>query len=89
MLVDLTSGAAGYLASEIARNKLVAMVFASSPPRAAMAGSYEPIFGTKPFTVGVPADPEPIVLHVTTASMAFNGPIEGKTAGLSIPEDVV
>jgi L-2-hydroxycarboxylate dehydrogenase (NAD+) len=83
-----SSGAIGYLASEIARNKLIGIVFASSPPRVAPAGSYEPIFGTNPLAIGIPADPDPIVLDMTTASMAFYGLIEAKTAGVRIPDDV-
>ncbi|MFH0725729.1 MAG: Ldh family oxidoreductase [Pseudomonadota bacterium] len=83
-----SSGAIGYVASEIARKNLVGMVFASSPPRVATAGSYEPIFGTNPLAIGIPAKPDPIVLDMTTASMAFYGLIEAKTAGESIPGDV-
>jgi L-2-hydroxycarboxylate dehydrogenase (NAD+) len=83
-----SSGAIGYLASEIARNNLVGIVVASSPPRVATAGSYEPIFGTNPLAIGIPAEPDPIVLDMTTASMAFYGLIEAKTAGNSIPGDV-
>jgi len=83
-----SSGAIGYVASEIAKQGLVGMVFASSPPRVATAGSYEPIFGTNPLAVGIPANPTPIVLDMTTASMAFYGLIEAKTAGKRIPDDV-
>jgi LDH2 family malate/lactate/ureidoglycolate dehydrogenase len=83
-----SSGAIGYVASEIARKNLVGLVVASSPPRVATAGSYEPIFGTNPLAIGIPANPDPIVLDMTTASMAFYGLIEAKTAGESIPGDV-
>lgn len=83
-----SSGAIGYVASEIARKNLVGLVVASSPPRVATAGSYEPIFGTNPLAIGIPAKPDPIVLDMTTASMAFYGLIEAKTAGESIPGDV-
>ncbi len=83
-----SSGAIGYLASEIARSDLIGIVFASSPPRVATAGSYQPIFGTNPLAIGIPADPEPIVLDMTTASMAFYGLVEAKTAGESIAADV-
>lgn len=83
-----SSGAIGYVASEIARNKLIGIVFASSPPRVATAGSYEPIFGTNPLTIGIPADPDPIVLDMTTASMAFYGLVEARTAGSRIPDDI-
>jgi L-2-hydroxycarboxylate dehydrogenase (NAD+) len=83
-----SSGAIGYLASEIARAGLVGLVFASSPPRVATAGSFQPIFGTNPLAVGIPAQPSPIVLDMSTAAMAFYGLIEAQTAGKSIPDDV-
>jgi len=83
-----SSGAIGYVASEIAKRELVGIVFASSPPRVATFGSYEPIFGTNPIAIGIPAKPSPIVLDMTTASMAFYGLIEAKTAGEKIPDDV-
>lgn len=83
-----SSGAIGYLASEIAGNKLIGIVFASSPPRVATAGSYEPIFGTNPLAIGIPASPDPIVLDMTTASMAFYGLVEARTAGVCIAGDV-
>ncbi len=83
-----SSGAIGYIASEITRRDFVGLVFSSSPPRVAAAGSYEPIFGTNPLAIGIPARPSPIVLDMTTAAMAFYGLVEAKTAGEAIPDDV-
>jgi L-2-hydroxycarboxylate dehydrogenase (NAD+) len=83
-----SSGAIGYVASEIARQGLVGLVLASSPPRVATAGSFQPIFGTNPLAVGIPARPDPIILDMSTAAMAFYGLIEAQTAGKNIPEDV-
>ena len=83
-----SSGAIGYVAAEIARQGLVGMVFASSPPRVATAGSFQPIFGTNPLAVGIPAMPDPIILDMSTAAMAFYGLVEAQTAGKPIPGDV-
>jgi L-2-hydroxycarboxylate dehydrogenase (NAD+) len=83
-----SSGAIGYAASEIAKHGMVGLVFASGPPRMATAGSYQPIFGTNPLAIGVPATPGPVILDMSTASMAFYGLIEAQTAGKSIPDDV-
>lgn len=83
-----SSGAIGYVAAEIARQGLVGMVFASSPPRVATAGSFQPIFGTNPLAVGIPAKPDPIILDMSTAAMAFYGLVEAQTAGKPIPGDV-
>ena len=70
-----SSGAIGYVASEIIRQDLVRLVFASSPPRVATAGSYEPIFGTNPLAIDrysrkIQFDCSE---HDHTASMAFYG----------------
>jgi len=83
-----SSGAIGYAASEIAGHGMVGLVFASGPPRMAAAGSYQPIFGTNPLAIGVPAMPGPVILDMATSSMAFYGLIEAQTAGKSIPDDV-
>jgi LDH2 family malate/lactate/ureidoglycolate dehydrogenase len=83
-----SSGAIGYVASQIAKQGLVGIVFASSPHSVATAGSYEPVFGTNPIAIGIPAKNNPVVLDMTTAAMAFYGLIEAKTAGEKIPNDV-
>lgn len=83
-----SSGAIGYVASEIAKRGLLGLVFASSPARVAATGSYQPIFGTNPLAIGIPAKQHPIVLDMSTAAMAFYGLVEAKTAGKEIPDDV-
>lgn len=83
-----SSGAIGYIASHIALQGMVGFVFASSPPRVAATGSYEPIFGTNPLAIGIPAKKGPVVLDMSTAAMAFYGLVEAKTAGCNIPDDV-
>ena len=83
-----SSGAIGYVASEIARQGMLGLVFASSPPRVAATGSYQPIFGTNPLAIGIPARPDPIILDMSTAAMTFFGLIEAQTAGEKIPGDV-
>ncbi len=81
-----STGAIGYYASEIAKQGLIGFAFAGSPPTVAPYGSNEAVYGTNPLAVGVPAEPEPIVLDMATAAMAYYGLIEAKTAGKSIPE---
>lgn len=81
-----STGAIGYYANEIARQGLIGFVFAGSTPTVAAHGSYERIFGTNPIAIGVPAEPEPIVLDMATAAIAWFGLIEAKTAGRQISE---
>lgn len=83
-----STGAIGYYAAHIAKQNLIGFAFAGSPPTVAPHGSSEAVYGTNPLTIGVPADPEPIVLDMATAAMAYYGLIEAKTAGKSIPENL-
>ena len=85
---NTSSGAIGYLASEIAKKKMIGFVFASSPERVAAYGSYEPVFGTNPVAVGIPASPDNIVFDMSTAAISFYGLVEAKTAGESLASDV-
>jgi L-2-hydroxycarboxylate dehydrogenase (NAD+) len=82
-----SSGAIGYVASKIAEQGLAGLVFASGPPRVATAGSYQPIFGTNPLAIGIPSKTGPVILDMSTASMAFYGLVEAQTAGRTIPDD--
>ncbi|MRR33484.1 hypothetical protein EG829_02140 [bacterium] len=84
---NTSSGAIGYFASEMARQGLIGFVFGRSPERVAMYGSYEPVFGTNPLAVGIPAEPDPIVLDMSTAAISFYGLVEADTAGAEIPGD--
>lgn len=83
-----SSGAIGYVASELARRGLIGFVFGRSPERVAMHGSYEPVFGTNPLAIGIPARPDPIVLDMSTAATSYYGLVEAMTAGRDIPGDM-
>ena len=83
-----STGAIGYYAHGIAKQGYISFVFAGSPETVNTYGSYEPIFGTNPLAIGVPTTKDPIVLDMATASMAYYGLIEAKTAGKKIPHDI-
>ena len=85
---NTSSGAIGYFASELAQQGLVGFLFGRSPERVAMHGSCEPVFGTNPMAVGIPAEPDPVVLDMSTAAISFYGLVEAETAGRTIPDDV-
>jgi L-2-hydroxycarboxylate dehydrogenase (NAD+) len=85
---NTSSGAIGYFASELAKLGLIGFVFGRSPERVAMHGSYEPVFGTNPLAVGIPAEPDPVVFDMSTAAISFYGLVEADTAGRYIPDDV-
>ncbi len=81
-----STGAIGYYAAHMAREGFIGFAFAGSPPTVAPHGSYEALYGTNPLAIGIPAKPEPVVLDMATAAMAYYGLIEAKTAGKTIPE---
>lgn len=85
---NTSSGAIGYFASELAKQGLIGFLFGRSPERVAMHGSCEPVFGTNPVAVGIPAEPAPIVFDMSTAAISFYGLVEAETAGGAIPDDV-
>lgn len=85
---NTSSGAIGYFAAELARQGLIGFVYGRSPERVAMHGSYEPVFGTNPLAIAIPAEPDPIVLDMSTAAISFYGLVEASTAGQQIPDDV-
>ncbi|HEY9162644.1 MAG TPA: Ldh family oxidoreductase [Desulfomonilia bacterium] len=83
-----SSGAIGYYASRLALKGFIGIVFSRSPERVAAYGSYEPVFGTNPIAVAIPAEPDPIVLDMSTAATSYFGLVEAVTAGRSIPGDM-
>ncbi len=85
---NTSSGAIGYVASELARRGFIGFVFSRSPERAAMHGSYEPVFGTNPLAIGIPAGEDPIVLDMSTAAISYYGLVEAVTEGSDIPGDM-
>lgn len=82
------SGAIGYFAREIARRGFIGWVFSGSYPMVAPWGSSEPLFGTNPIAIGIPARPAPIVLDMSTSAMAWFGIREAEVAGKEIPDHV-
>ena len=85
---NTSSGAIGFFASELAKQGLIGFLFGRSPERVAMHGACEPVFGTNPVAVGIPAEPDPVVLDMSTAAISFYGLVEAETAGRAIPDDV-
>jgi len=84
---NTSSGAIGYYASRLAKERLIGFVFSRSPQRVAVHGSYEPVFGTNPLAIAIPTETDPVVLDMSTAATSFFGLVEAMTAGRDIPAD--
>src|SRR3989344_1424295 len=84
-----STGAMGYYASKIAKEGLIGIAYASAPfQTTAPYGSTEALFCTNPMAYGIPTENDPIVLDMTTSSMAYFGLIEAKTANKKVPEGI-
>ncbi len=84
-----STGALGYYVEKIAREGLIGMAFASAPfQTTAIYGSNEARLCTNPLAYGIPTKDDPIVLDMSTSSMAYYGLIEAKTAGLDISDEI-
>ncbi len=84
-----STGALGYYVKRIADQGLIGIAFASSPFKTtAPYGSNEARFCTNPMAYGIPTNSDPILLDMSTSSMAYYGLIEAKTAGKQVPEGI-
>jgi len=79
-----STGAIGYYATKLALGGYLGFAFSGSPPTVCPYGSYEPIFGTNPISVGIPTTAEPLVLDMATAAITWFGLIEAHMAGRQI-----
>lgn len=85
-----STGYLGWYVKELARDDLIGIVLAQSPEFVAPFGAREPIFGTNPIAISVPAPDgqEPVTLDMATSAFALFGLLEAKTAGRPIPGNV-
>lgn len=82
------TGALGVWGRDIARQGLIGLVFSQCPEMVAPYGSYEPLFGTNPFSIGIPTTPRPQVLDMATSAYAYFGVVTAQAEGKPIPHDI-
>lgn len=80
-------GMAGIYAEHAARRGMVMLVTSVSETMVRPHGGVEPLLGTNPIAIGVPAEPEPFLLDMSTAASSIGKLIEFEQAGRPIPED--
>ena len=66
-----STGSIGFYANRIAASGYIAMVLAGSPKVMAMEGGIDPVFGTNPVAIAIPANNEPLVLDMATADTTW------------------
>lgn len=80
-------GAAGHHVEALAREGLVAMMFANAPAAIAPWGGRTPVFGTNPIAFAAPVEgAEPIVIDLSVSKVARGNILAAKQKGQPIPE---
>ncbi|OGG06676.1 MAG: hypothetical protein A3F83_06795 [Candidatus Glassbacteria bacterium RIFCSPLOWO2_12_FULL_58_11] len=82
------TGPIGYFAGQCARQGLVTFFFTNCSPFAAPYGAREAILGTNPITIGLPGDPEPVVVDLATTATTYGECRVALEEGRSLPEGV-
>lgn len=83
-----STGCLAYYANEITKSGFVCIMFAGSPPIVAPHGTNERLFGTNPLCIGVPSKTLPVILDMSTSSMAYYGLLEAETAKKQVSLDI-
>jgi len=82
------TGALGYWAKQITNAGFIGIVMSQCNEMVAPHGSYEPIFGTNPITIGVPTLPRAQILDMATSASAYYGIKLAESMNQPIPSDV-
>jgi LDH2 family malate/lactate/ureidoglycolate dehydrogenase len=77
-----------FWARRIADAGLVGVVMSQSPEAVAPHGSFEPVLGTNPIAVGIPADGAPVVIDMATSAHAWYSLLEAQRSGRPVADDV-
>ena len=82
------TGALGFWCRKITESGLIGIVMSQCNEMVAPYGSFEPIFGTNPLSIGIPTVPRPQILDMATSAIAYYGLKIAQQEGKSIPSDV-
>lgn len=88
--VGPVTGMIGYFAKKVTKENLILLGFNNSPSGLTPFGSKESLWGTNPFTVGIPTNnPElPIILDMASSKMTFGDVMIHKALGKELPQGV-
>ena len=84
----LISGLIGQYARKAAENDLIYIGFNNSSGGLIPYGSIKQIFGTNPFTVGIPTNGIPVILDMASSKTTWGNLLLAKAEGRQIPENV-
>lgn len=88
--VGPVTGMIGYFAKKVTKENLILLGFNNSPSGLTPFGSKESLWGTNPFTVGIPTNnPDlPIILDMASSKMTFGDVMIHKVLGKELPQGV-
>lgn len=88
--VGPVTGMIGYFARKVSKENLILLGFNNSPSGLTPFGSKESLWGTNPFTVGIPTNnPDlPIILDMASSKMTFGDVMIHKVLGKELPQGV-
>jgi LDH2 family malate/lactate/ureidoglycolate dehydrogenase len=82
------SGMIGLYARKAAEANLIYIGFNGSPKGLVPHGSIDPLWGTNPFTIGIPTKSYPFILDMASAKGTIGGVLLAKSLGVSLPAGV-
>lgn len=82
------TGALGYWTKQITDAGFIGIVMSQCNEMVAPHGSFEPIFGTNPITIGIPTHPRAQILDMATSASAYYGIKLAESMNQPIPADV-
>ncbi|MCD6248141.1 MAG: Ldh family oxidoreductase [Hadesarchaea archaeon] len=80
-------GIAGYYAQLATDENLIGIVTTTTDPLVCPWGGAEPVIGTNALSVGIPAEPHPVLLDMAMSSAARGKLVEARKKGEKIPEN--
>jgi L-2-hydroxycarboxylate dehydrogenase (NAD+) len=82
------TGPIGYFARMLARKGYIGILFANCSPMAAPYGAKEPVLGTNPITIGLPFEPEPVIVDLATTATTYGECRVAISEGRALPQGV-
>lgn len=79
-------GFLGYYAEEAAKQGTIGIVFTNTEPAMSASGGAEPVLGTNPICIGIPAKGGPMVVDMATSVVARGKIMEHERNGKPIPK---
>lgn len=80
------TGPIGYFARMLAREGYIGIIVANCSPMAAPFGAREPVLGTNPIAIGLPFEPEPVIVDLATTATTYGECSVAIAGGQTLPQ---